>query len=390
MLRDNPSLRPSAPSTIESNAPSTTKEDKKDEGKKGPSTTGTTSLPSLGGITSGLYDKYMRRMVPYMATPSEVAESRAGIRGQLAGMSSAAEQARPLEGQAREDFEKKERDRLAEEYKEYATGRTGRREKVAEALRGQKPELIDYLGAMAEGGPGKTLAETLSRAVPGTTKLRAEQKAREMAAAKFLAEAEELDAKADLAERRGQTTAARAFSDQADQLKSRVFELQRGAASTVIQGLGALAQSAMDESKRNVDIVGKGAGAELEAEFRTKLEQAKMAYEAGKPTELMRNVKDLAKLMGVSEREAFALIKPPKSDQKRADPAKALEAVRAIPFNDPMLIGRAGLTADEMMKLGRSKTYEELPPVIQRKLNRVREAMYQQMTTGAADASLYE
>lgn len=390
MLRDNPSLRPSAPSTIESSAPSTTKDDKKGGDKKVPSTTGTTSLPNLGGITSGLYDKYMGRMAPYMATPSEVAEARSGIAGSLGRVSSAAEQARPLEGKAREEMEQGERERLAKEYGEYAAGRTGRREKVAEALRGQKPELIDYLGAMAEGGPGKTLAETLSRAVPGTTKLRAEQKAREMAAAKFMAEAEELDAKADLAERRGQTTAARAFSDQADQRRARGFEITERAEKATMQGLGALAQSAMEESKRNVDIVGKGAGAELEAEFRTKLEQAKMAYEAGKPTELMRNVKDLAKLMGVSEREAFALIKPPKSDQKRADPAKALEAVRAIPFNDPMLIGRAGLTADEMMKLGRSKTYEELPPVIQRKLNRVREAMYQQMTTGAADASLYE
>jgi hypothetical protein len=298
MLRDNPSLRPSAPSTIESNAPSTTKEDKKDEGKKGPSTTGTTSLPGLGGITSGLYDKYMRRMVPYMTTPSEVAEARSGIAGSLGRVSSAAEQARPLEGKAREEMEQGERERLAKEYGEYAAGRAGRREKVAEALRGQKPELIDYLGAMAEGGPGKTLAETLSRAVPGTTKLRAEQKAREMAAAKFMAEAEELDAKADLAERRGQTAAARAFSDQADQRRARGFEITERAEKATMQGLGALAQSAMEESKRNVDIVGKGAGAELEAEFRTKLEQAKMAYEAGKPTEMMRNAQWIAQATG--------------------------------------------------------------------------------------------
>lgn len=297
LLRENPNLRPpekkKPPSTIESEAPSTTRDTPANV-----AATATPAPPSMRGITSSLYDKYMGRMAPYMTTPADVAESRAGIRGQLAGISSAAEQARPLEGQAREDFEKKERDRLAQEYAEYTAGRGGRREKAAEAIRGQKPDLGDYLGAMAAGGPGKTLAETLSRMVPGAAKLRVDQQAREMAAAKFLAEAEELDAKADLAERRGQTTAARALSDQADQRRLRAFEVQRGAASTVIQGLGALATSGMEESSRNANIAATGAGAELKAELEARIQSARMAYEAGKPTEMMRNAQWISQTTG--------------------------------------------------------------------------------------------
>lgn len=297
LLRENPDLRPpekqKPPSTIDSNAPSTTRDTPANV-----AATTTPAPPSMRGITSGMFDKYMGRMSKYMTTPKDVAESRAGIRGQLAGISSAAEQARPLEGQAREDFEKKERDRLAQEYAEYTAGRGGRREKAAEAIRGQKPDLGDYLGAMAAGGPGKTLAETLSRMVPGAAKLRVDQQAREMAAAKFLAEAEELDAKADLAERRGQTTAARALSDQADQRRLRAFEVQRGATSTIVQGLGALATSGMEESSRNANIAATGAGAELKAELEARIQSARMAYEAGKPTEMMRNAQWISQTTG--------------------------------------------------------------------------------------------
>jgi hypothetical protein len=342
MLRDNPNLRPSAPSTIESSAPSTTKEDKKDEGKKGPSTTGSAgqTTPSRNELEDSV-TKYMGRMAPYMTTPSEVAEARSGIAGSLGRTSSAAERARPLEGKAREEMEQGERERLAKEYGEYTAGRTGRREKVAEALRGQKPELIDYLGAMAEGGPGKTLAETLSRAVPGTTKLRAEQKAREMAAAKFRAEAEELDAKADLAERRGQTAAARAFSDQADQRRAREFEITERAEKATMQGLGALATSAMEESKRNAEIAARGYGAEIDEGSRIRIAEAtakaQAKYREPNPTMALFNVLRDPKASDSDKAAAMTILGKARQPHTPSDEIKALQFADSLSIDDPRL-----------------------------------------------------
>jgi len=387
---------PRVPSTVGEPEPTIYKPStNKKEDRKSSSTTGETRAPSLANLTTGMYDKYMSRMSPYMGTSPEVSESRSGIRGALGRISNEAEKSKPLEGRAREEMETAERERLAKEYGEYTAGRTSRRERAAEALRGQKLELIDYLGAMAEGGPGKTLAETLSRAVPGTTKLRADQKAREMAAAKFLAEAEELDAKADLAERRGQTIAARQLTEQADQRRARSFEIVRGAEATNIQGLGALASSAEAEQKRIADIASTGAAAELKGNLEVQLKQAEMnfraALEANRPTDMMRNAQFIANATGKPMAEVVnSLLTKGRSSVKTADPAKALETINALPFNNPMLVSRAALTQDEMLKVQRSKNENELPPAIVKKLTRAKEAMYQQMVTGAADDSLFD
>jgi hypothetical protein len=96
---------------------------------------------------------------------------------------------------------------------------------------------------MAAGGPGKTLAETLSRMVPGAAKLRTEYQAREMAAAKFLAEAEEKAAQADLAEKRGQRDVAAKLLQDEQTLRLKAFEIKQGAARTGIQGLAAMQES---------------------------------------------------------------------------------------------------------------------------------------------------
>ena len=330
------------PSTIESSAPSTTKDDKKGEDKKGPSTTGPAGqAPASRNEIEDSITKYMGRMAPYMATPSEVAEARSGIAGSLGRTAKAAEEARPLEGKAREEMEQGERERLAKEYGEYAAGRAGRREKVAEALRGQKPELIDYLGAMAEGGPGRTLAETLSRAVPGTTKLRAEQKAREMAAAKFMAEAEELDAKADLAERRGQTAAARAFSDQADQRRARGFEITERAEKGVREGLGYLAQSVMDESKRNAEIAAKGYGAEFDEGSRIRIAEAtaraQAKYREPNPTIALFNVLRDPKASDSDKAAAMTILGRGRQPHTPADEIKALQFADSLSMDDPRL-----------------------------------------------------
>jgi len=134
---------------------------------------------------------------------------------------------------------------MQKEYDEYARGRGERQQKMAAALRGTAPDLGDYLGAMAAGGPGKTLAETLSRMVPGAAKLRTEQQARDMAAAKFLAEAEEKEAQADLAEKRGQRDVAAKLIQDAQNLRLKAFDVKNSAANTGIRALASM-QEAQD------------------------------------------------------------------------------------------------------------------------------------------------
>ena len=132
---------------------------------------------------------------------------------------------------------------MAAEFGEYEKGRAGREARMAEALRGQKPELMDFLGAMAAGGPKRTLGETLSAMVPGTQKLRAEQQARDMAASKYLAEAEEKAAQAALAERRGQRAAADKLIQEEQALKFKAFEVTKGVEDTGIRALTSVAEA---------------------------------------------------------------------------------------------------------------------------------------------------
>ena len=129
---------------------------------------------------------------------------------------------------------------MQKEYAEYTQGRGARQQKMEAALRGKAPDLGDYLGAMAAGGPGKTLAETLSRMVPGASKLRADQQAREMAAAKYAAEAEEKAAQADLAERRGQRDAAARLRKEEQDARYKEAEFERSGALSGIQGLASM------------------------------------------------------------------------------------------------------------------------------------------------------
>jgi hypothetical protein len=132
---------------------------------------------------------------------------------------------------------------MAAEFAEYEKGSAGREARMAEALRGQKPELMDFLGAMAAGGPKRTLGETLSAMVPGTQKLRAEQQARDMAAAKYLAEAEEKTAQAVLAEKRGQRAAADKLIQEAQADRLKAFEVKKGVEDTGIRALTSVAEA---------------------------------------------------------------------------------------------------------------------------------------------------
>lgn len=178
---------------------------------------------------------------------------------------------------------------MQKEYDEYARGRGERQQKMAAALRGTAPDLGDYLGAMAAGGPGKTLAETLSRMVPGAAKLRTEQQARDMAAAKFLAEAEEKEAQADLAEKRGQRDVADKLIRSAQNDRIKAFEVKKGAADTGIRALAAISESEDRKSRladtlaqRQRELESREEIAKRSAEIREKQVQINEALALGK------------------------------------------------------------------------------------------------------------
>lgn len=193
---------------------------------------------------------------------------------------------------------------MAAEFGEYEKGRAGREARMAEALRGQKPELMDFLGAMAAGGPKRTLGETLSAMVPGTQKLRAEQQARDMAAAKYLAEAEEKTAQAALAEKRGQRAAADKLIQEAQADRLKAFEVAKGVEDTGIRALTSVAEAERGERSE--------ARRAQEAAERMALEREKQAFDVRKYTEEPQRQEYLLRLQAKLAREN----RPP-SDQEK-------------------------------------------------------------------------
>jgi hypothetical protein len=166
---------------------------------------------------------------------------------------------------------------MQKEYEEYTKGRDERQQKMEAALRGKAPDLGDYLGAMAAGGPGKTLAETLSRMVPGATKLRADQQAREMAAAKYAAEAEEKAAQADLAEKRGQRDAAARLRKEEQDARYKQAEFM---SSNTLRGIQGLAQITNVQQAEQKEVARQREAATKQA-FEEKKFASEEAYRAG-------------------------------------------------------------------------------------------------------------
>lgn len=386
---ENPSVLETRPAPA-TKAPDKKSEDKSPDTKKGSASTNTkTNAGASSAGVKSVFDQFMNRVAPYNVESDASRELRTGILGGMGRIREAYDKSE-LTPEKIKEIEDAEKLLRQTEYGEYTKGRQERAEKIRAALEGEAPTFQQRIARGLANIPadmrGMRLGQGLAMLGAGAGQADADYEKRRRDAAKYIADTQELAAQRDLAERRGDRAAARELTDKENaRLKSR-FETARGFESAQMQGLGSLLGDTRTVEGRRADLAAKGAGLELQTELQKQLEAAR----ANKPTELVKTVQEIAKLMRVSEREAFALIKPPKSDQKRADPAKALETVRAIPFNDPMLISRAGLTADEKMKLSRSKTYEELPPITQNKLSRAREALYQQITTGAADPSLYE
>jgi hypothetical protein len=288
---------------------------------------------------------------------------------------------------------------MAEQYGRYTKDRGTRQEEMIAAMQGEEPTFQDRLGAGLKRLPvdlkGVRLGGLFGALGAGAAESDAEYKKRMREANVKRAEIRELNAKADLLEERGQMAEADKVRKEADvRAKDQATFGIRGEEAKAA-GIASLLQQATEEQKGRAraatDLLGEERRAQNQAALKKYEIDALAARDAGKEDEFVRRARQIAEITGEDPKAVIQqLLSKGRSPVKTSDPAKALEAVRAIPFNDSMLISRAGLTADEMMKLSRSKTFEELPSVTQRKLNKAREAMYQQMTTGAADASLYE
>lgn len=232
-----------------------------------------------------------------------IAENLALMRKKLADIDKA-EQEALLPKEEADALRFKIKQEMQKEYEEYTQGRGARQQKMEAALRGKAPDLGDYLGAMAAGGPGKTLAETLSRMVPGAFKLRADQQAREMAAAKYMAEAEEKAAQADLAEKRGQRDAAARLRKEEQDARYKQAEFM---SSNTLRGIQGLAQITNVEQAEQREATRQRELAEQRA-----FDREKHAFDVRKYTEEPQRQEYLIRLQAKLTREN----RPP-SDQEK-------------------------------------------------------------------------
>ena len=136
----------------------------------------------------------------------------------------------------------------------FVEGRDARREAIRKATEGDKADLTDYLGAMAAGGPGKTLAETLSKMVPGTQKLREDEKARKRLAYKEFHLAAQADAEADKQFDLGNIEAGNRARKEAEERKIRGAEIEskmvEARGKGILSALNQVVRGEEDESQR--------------------------------------------------------------------------------------------------------------------------------------------
>jgi hypothetical protein len=232
-------------STIESAAPSTVTATK-DTGTKPPSTTSEKATPAASTPKPTSADEALAKLEQYFKRSDEEALYERKLSEMWGELVKEIRAGRITEEQAKVIMDAKIKQRQ-DIYGEYTKDRTGRQKKMEDALRGKAPDLTDFLLAVSAGGPGKTFAETLSRMVPGATKLRAEQQAREMAAAKFAAEADELNAKADMLQKMGDIDAAERARADAEKRKADELKLKSDATTAASQGIVPLLQGARYE-----------------------------------------------------------------------------------------------------------------------------------------------
>lgn len=308
---ENPSVLETKPAPT-TKTPDKKSEDKSPDTKKGSTSTNTkTNAGASSAGVKSVFDQFMNRVAPYNVESDASRELRTGILGGMGRIREAYDKSE-LTPEKIKEIEDAEKLLRQTEYGEYTKGRQERAEKIRAALEGEAPTFQQRIARGLANIPadmrGMRLGQGLAMLGAGAGQADADYEKRRRDAAKYIADAQELAAQRDLAERRGDRAAARELTDKENaRLKSR-FETARGFESAQMQGLGSLLGDTRTVEGRQADLAAKGAGLELQTELQKQLEAAR----ANKPTELVRNVQEIAKLMGVSESEAFALLKPPK------------------------------------------------------------------------------
>lgn len=250
----------------------TTDDKKETTGKKGSGESTGQRVPTTP--QSNIFKEYMSMVIPHMGESEAVREAKSGLLGSIDRTSQAYAKSQQTPEQ-RAAAEKEERDRLAQEYAEYTKGRAERRAKTQTALEGEAPTFQERIGRGLASLPanlkGVRLGGALAAIAGGASEVDADYRKRKLAAAKFAAEAEELDARADLAEQRGQTAAARQLSAMADLRRKQEFEITSGLESRTMQVQSALLSDAQSTQANQLKAAMGAAGADITARQQERL-----------------------------------------------------------------------------------------------------------------------
>jgi len=247
----------------------TTDDKKETTGKKGSGESTGQRVPTTP--QSNIFKEYMSMVAPYAVTPESVQQYRQGILGSLGRMREGYDKSQ-LTPEQRAAIEKEERDRLAQEYADYTKGRSERMEKIRSSLEGEAPSVWSKLAAgLPTDTRGMRLGTGIASIAKGYVGKEDEYEKRKREAAKYMAEADELAARADLAEKRGQTAAGRQLSAAEDLRRKQAYELLGISESAYRQGVGALMSDEQAEQQKRLSMAMGAAGADVSARQQERL-----------------------------------------------------------------------------------------------------------------------
>jgi hypothetical protein len=237
---------------------------------------------------------------------------------------------------------------MAAQYAEYTQGRDARIEEARAAIEGQAPTFQSRLGrglTSLVGGDMRNLRvyEALARLGAGASDADRDYTDRRRKAAEYLAEAKERTALADLAEKRGQTTAGETARDKAQERLTKEMQTKVGMLRAQQEGLQALIELENKKQimQQGIDRARYGAAANLLQEDTRQREYNKRAQ---------------ATIAAAAARADAKANKP----LSITDTLRILEFVRGLPFNDPLL--RKFYTDDLRKAVQGAKKLDDLGP----------------------------
>jgi hypothetical protein len=361
--------------------------------------TGTPSAPSAPGVASltdgSSFEAEMKKLDPYLnksVDRSNSAAVTAQIIASYNDIKKALEEGRMTEEEGKRSEENK-RAEMAAEYAAFTKDREARREKTRKALVGTPPTFLEQLsGGLAALANSDFKAGDAYKAIAlygaGVNKFNELHRAKLEAAEKFMAEAEELDAKADFAERRGQSKEAEAFRDRAAARKLEVARLNVTMLQAGQGGLNAaLAQiqrTETDQGRINSDTL-QAATNILGRQIDNQAANARTRFQLAN-----RPPSDLERKLALLENNPNAfkvifgdksLVKPHSTTEK----INAYKFVNELPFKSPLL---NEFFTDELKKsLKLVKTFDELNPAAKQAYFEAQQRLVNKMLQGPRDSS---